>query len=276
MLRSMYSGVAGMKGFQVKLDVIGNNIANVNTVGFKKGRVMFQDALSQNIGGVTRPEEGEIGGTNPRQVGLGVNIGSIDTIHTPGSPMSTGKPEDLLIEGDGFFLVLPPGVDDADGGALLTRAGNFHIDALGQLVTSQGYRVATEGGELIDPEVYKSIVISNNGEIIGVTEDDEIEVIDTLLVGFVNNPGGLRKVGGSFYQLTANAHPEGEFEPTTVTDAVDDGRVMQIIAGALEMSNVDLTEEFTEMIIAQRGFQANSRIITTSDEVLQEVVNLKR
>lgn len=276
MLRSLYSGVSGMKGFQVKLDVIGNNIANVNTVGFKKGRVIFQDALSQNLAGVTRPEEGAIGGTNPRQVGLGVNIGAIDTIHTPGSPMTTGVMEDLAIEGDGFFLVLPPGVDDTEG-ALLTRAGNFYVDGLGQLVTAQGYRVATEGGDLvIDPEEFASFEISRNGEIIGIPAQGEPEVIDTLLVGFVNNPAGLRKVGGSFYELTANAHPVGEFEPRTVADAIDEGRVLQIISGQLEMSNVDLTEEFTEMIIAQRGFQANSRIITTSDEILQEVVNLKR
>lgn len=276
MLRSLYSGVSGMKGFQVKLDVIGNNIANVNTVGFKKGRVMFQDALSQNLGGVTLPIEGERGGTNPRQVGLGVNVGAIDTIHTPGSPMTTGVMEDLAIEGDGFFLVLPPGVEDPEG-ALLTRAGNFYIDAAGQLVTAQGYRVLTEGGDLvIDPEEFASFEISRFGEIIGIPAEGEPEVIDTLLVGFVNNPGGLRKVGNSLYELTANAHPEGEFEPQTVADAIDAGRVMQIISGQLEMSNVDLTEEFTEMIIAQRGFQANSRIITTSDEILQEVVNLKR
>ncbi|GAA0365099.1 flagellar hook-basal body complex protein [Bacillus horti] len=271
MLRSLYSGVSGMKNFQVKLDVIGNNIANVNTVGFKKSRVVFQDVLSQNMAGATAPEDGERGGINPRQVGLGSQIGAIDVIHTPGSPMTTGVPNDLMIEGDGFFLVSPPGNEEMQ---YLTRAGNFTRDALGYLVTSSGYYVQGTGGPIqIDMEDYMQYEIAANGDVIGYNEEGEPEVIDTLVLGFVQNPGGLRKVGGSLYEITANAHSE-ELEPTTIEDA--EGRNVRIIAGMLEMSNVDLTEEFTEMIIAQRGFQSNSRIITTSDEILQEVVNLKR
>ncbi|WP_202077093.1 flagellar hook-basal body complex protein [Caldalkalibacillus salinus] len=272
MLRSMYSGVSGMKGFQTKLDVIGNNISNVNTVGYKKSRTVFQDALSQNLSGVTAPEEMERGGINPQQVGLGTTMGSIDVLHTPGSPMTTGVMTDLSIEGDGFFIVSPDGDNPDD--VLLTRAGNFTRDAAGNLVTSNGYLVQGEGGPIVIDEDMVSFEIARNGDVIGVDQDGEAEVIDTLVVGFVQNPSGLRKVGGSMFELTANAHPEGEFEPMILDDA--EGRQTQIIAGQLEMSNVDLTEEFTEMIIAQRGFQANSRTITTSDEVLQEVVNLKR
>jgi flagellar hook protein FlgE len=272
MLRSLYSGVSGMKGFQVKLDVIGNNIANVNTVGYKKGRVVFQDLLSQNLSGVTAPEEGERGGINPKQVGLGTSMASIDTLHTPGSPMTTGVMTDLSIEGDGFFLVSPPGAEGDN--LLLTRAGNFTRDAAGNLVTSQGFLVQGEGGPILIDEDMVAFEIARNGDVIGVTADGESEVIETLVLGFVQNPGGLRKVGGSLYEMTTNANPDGELEPLTIADA--EGRPVQIISGQLEMSNVDLTEEFTEMIIAQRGFQANSRIITTADEILQEVVNLKR
>ncbi|MDQ0337270.1 flagellar hook protein FlgE [Caldalkalibacillus uzonensis] len=290
MLRSMYSGVSGMKGFQTKLDVIGNNIANVNTVGYKKSRVMFQDVLSQNLSGVSAPEEGTRGGVNPRQVGLGVQIGAIDTLHTPGSPMTTGVLTDLAIAGDGFFLVVPPGMDPNDGNYYLTRAGNFTLDAEGQLVTSDGYLVLgfdvdDDGNAInspisirIDPDAdFVAYDITRNGNVIGYLEDGTSEVIAVIALGLVNNPGGLRKIGGSLYEMTANAHPDGALVWGQNLGTIDSlGVTTEIISGMLEMSNVDLTEEFTEMIIAQRGFQANSRIITTSDEILQEVVNLKR
>lgn len=277
MLRSLYSGVSGMKGFQIKLDVISNNIANVNTVGFKKGRVMFQDALSQNLSGVTNPEDGVRGGRNARQIGLGVTIGAIDTLHTPGSPMTTGVPLDLAIEGDGFFVVSPTGnIEDA----FLTRAGNFYLDALGQLVTAQGYFVLSADQDIIviNREEVAAFDISSTGQIIVQTPDGEIEEdFAQIGIAIVQNPAGLRKVGNNLYQLTANADPN-DLEELIVALGEDDdlGANVRIISGQLEMSNVDLTEEFTEMIVAQRGFQANSRIITTSDEILQEVVNLKR
>ncbi len=270
MLRSMYSGVSGMRGFQTKLDVIGNNIANVNTVGFKAGRVMFQDILSQTVGGVTAPEEGVRGGVNPRQIGLGVSISSIDTIHTPGSSMNTNIPTDMRIDGDGFFVVSPDGGDTR----YLTRAGNFIVDANRQLVTSDGLFVLSQDGEpiILDEEI-TSFTISNNGQIIGTTADGQV---DAGFIGLArpSNPAGLEKVGGSLYRMTMNAGPEIDFEILFAGDTA--AGTGEIVTGQLEMSNVDLTSEFTEMIVAQRGFQANSRIITTSDEILQEVVNLKR
>ncbi|MFC6331162.1 flagellar basal body rod protein FlgG [Paenibacillus septentrionalis] len=270
MLRSMYSGVSGMKGFQVKLDVIGNNIANVNTIGFKSGRVMFSDILSQTISGVTAPEEGVSGGVNAKQVGLGVNISSIDTVHTAGSAMSTNEPTDLRINGDGFFVL-----SAGDGAELvLSRAGNFRIDANRQLVNGDGLFVLDVGEApiVIDEEI-TGFSISQDGMIIGVTADGPVEVAQ-IGVARVVNPAGLEKLGGNLYRMTVNANPDGEIEILAPNDP--ETGTGGIIAGQLEMSNVDLTSEFTEMIVAQRGFQANSRIITTSDEVLQEVVNLKR
>ncbi|XEC97115.1 flagellar basal body rod protein FlgG [Paenibacillus tarimensis] len=272
MLRSMYSGVSGMRGFQTKLDVIGNNIANVNTIGFKAGRVMFKDILSQTVAGVTAPVEGEIGGVNAKQIGLGVTIGAIDTIHTPGSAMTTNVATDLRIDGDGFFAVKPSPDQEVP---YLTRAGNFMLDANRQLVTSEGFFVIAEGGDIITlGEEVTAFSIAQDGTIISVSADGTSEATD-FRIGVVKvvNPSGLEKIGGNMYRVTPNAHPE-EIEVGAAND-VETG-TGAIISGQLEMSNVDLTSEFTEMIIAQRGFQANSRIITTSDEVLQEVVNLKR
>lgn len=275
MLRSLYSGVSGMKGFQTKLDVIGNNIANVNTIGFKGSRVMFEDILSQTISGVTAPDD-EQGGVNPMQVGLGATIASIDTIHTGGSAMTTGQVTDLRINGDGFFAVS----SDPDGeNAYLTRAGNFTIDANRYLVNADGMFVLDSDGEAIqlDEEV-TSFSIAQNGQFISVNADGTTEALDVMIgVAVVTNPSGLEKVGGNLYSLTPNAEMDAEEVADIIGEANDeDVGSGSIISGQLEMSNVDLTSEFTDMIVAQRGFQANSRIITTSDEVLQEVVNLKR
>lgn len=268
----MYSGVSGMRGFQTKLDVIGNNIANVNTAGFKAGRVMFKDIMSQTVSGVTAPVDGTTGGANAKQIGLGASIGSIDTLHTAGSAMTTNNPLDMRIDGDGFFLVKLT-ADQAE--PYLTRAGDFHLDAARQLVTSDGFFVVNSDGDPIqlEPEV-TAFTIDQNGAIIakmadGTTNGD----IGSIGVARVVNPEGLEKIGGSLYRNTPNATTE-ELVITTANDA--EQGTGSIISGQLEMSNVDLTGEFTEMIVAQRGFQANSRIITTSDEILQEVVNLKR
>ncbi|WP_394121058.1 flagellar hook-basal body complex protein [Planococcus donghaensis] len=249
MLRSMYSGVSGMKNFQTKLDVIGNNISNVNTIGYKKSTINFQDLMSQNMSN---------GGTNPMQVGLGSSTSSINVVHTPGSSMSTGVGTDLTVSGDGFFVV------GSEDNPRLTRSGSFTVDNEGFLRTTQGLNVLdSEGVEIQIDEGYRSsFVINSAGEVRVPDSDDPIAELGIVTV---DNPSSLRKLGGSMYGIPANTIP---------TTAALAG--VSIGSGQLEMSNVDLTEEFTEMIIAQRGFQANSRTITTSDELLQEVVNLKR
>ncbi|MGI2328529.1 flagellar basal-body rod protein FlgF [Planococcus sp. YIM B11945] len=252
MLRSLYSGVSGMKGFQTKLDVIGNNIANVNTVGYKKSTINFQDLLSQNLSGKS---------TNPMQVGLGSTTGAINVVHTAGSSMNTGVGTDVSIQGDGFFVV------ENGGQQFLTRAGNFGVDEGGNLVTSQGYNVLGQNGQPINVAGADSFSINAAGEVISL-DASGAEIAgsrQTMAVVSPTNPSGLSKVGGSMYGMPAN---------TALGTATSNNT--QLASGMLEMSNVDLTEEFTEMIIAQRGFQANSRTITTSDEILQEVVNLKR
>jgi flagellar hook protein FlgE len=266
MLRSMYAGISGMKNFQTKLDVIGNNIANVNTPGFKKSRVTFNDLMSQQISAASAPNGGR-GGINPKQVGLGSKVGSIDTVHTNGFTQTTDRPLDVAIQGDGFFEV-------RDGNqTYYTRAGNFYFDNAGNLVNSAGMYVTDVGGGNIHlPNI-------NNAETVSIGEDGTVRYTDgngnlqiAGQIGVVKfaNPDGLEKAGGTLFRQTPNSGaPSALAEPGT-------NGTGSLAVGALEMSNVDLSEEMTEMIVAERGFQANTRIITTSDQILQELVNLKR
>ncbi|MBO0961805.1 flagellar hook-basal body complex protein [Neobacillus sp. MM2021_6] len=324
MLKSLYSGVSGMKGFQTKMDVIGNNIANVNTVGFKKSRVVFQDIISQNIKGATPPSDTR-GGVNPMQIGLGSKISAIDNVHTPGSPMSTNIGSDLAIDGDAFFVLTPDAPNLPGAGyslenmpTYLTKAGNFGLDADGYLVNSNGFFVTgvreNPGNTLdpydrvkikinedaTDPANPKKIIsysIDTNGYINVVNEDGKSgqlafngtdyflstpttpkDQLISLGTAVVPNPAGLKKVGNTMFEVTQNAMTDSASTSDTepIISRIADNKGGQMNSGMLEMSNVDLTEEFTEMIIAQRGFQANSRTITTSDSILEEIVNLKR
>ncbi|MDL5040500.1 flagellar basal body rod protein FlgG [Heyndrickxia coagulans] len=254
MLRSLYSGVSGIKNFQTELDTIGNNIANVNTYGYKKGRVTFKDAISQTLASATP-------GTSAQQVGLGSQIGSIDTVDTSGSPESTGRPLDFAITGDGYFRV-------QDGNdTYYTRAGNFYFDDNGRLVNSEGFAVLGTNGQAITLGAnVKSFSVATDGTI----SDQDGNTIGTISIATFQNPAGLTKAGGNLY-TTANSNA-GQ---VTVSQPGQNG-AGTIKSGYLEMSNVDLSEELTNMIVAERGFQANTRIITTSDEILQELVNLKR
>lgn len=271
MLRSMYSGISGMKNFQTKLDVIGNNIANVNTFGFKKGRVTFKDMVSQTVSGATGAGNG-IGGINPKQVGLGSQMSAIDTIDTQGSLQTTGRILDVGIQGDGYFKV------QKGNNTYYTRAGNFYFDNGGNMVTASGEQVLDN---TIDPVTGKSkpISIANISQIenLSIGADGSISYIQngtsipgqTIGLARFPNNGGLEKVGNNLYKSTTNSGGVQNVAPGT-------SGAGSLVSGSLEMSNVDLSEEFTEMIVAQRGFQANTRIITTSDEILQELVNLKR
>lgn len=263
MLRSMYSGISGLRNFQTKLDVIGNNIANVNTYGFKKGRVIFKDLISQTTQGASAPSA-NLGGTNPKQVGLGSQLAAIDTIHDAGSMQTTNRVLDCAIQGDGYFEV-------SDGtNSYYTRAGNFYLDNTGTLVTSDGKKVVTDQAVTI-PNTATEFTIGQDGKITYVENGTLVDNNVHIQIARFDNPGGLTKVGGNYFQESNNSGAPAKGIPGDATKGL--GTVQ---SGFLEMSNVDLSEEFTEMIVAQRGFQANSRIITTSDEILQELVNLKR
>ena len=333
MMRSLYSGISGLKNHQTRMDVIGNNIANVNTVGYKASRTIFQDIFSQSVKSGTSNLD-FIGGTNPTQIGLGIKLSTVDVLHTPAPIQRTDNPFDMMIEGDGFFILM-----DENGDYYYSRAGNFYLDDAGYLVSSHGYyvmgynfdldyveydkgsgpdpRVDATPGYLfvVDPEYGPSDTLGrirlryeDPAALVGVDEildytggsppvvtyDDIIglyqdltgfsvgqdgsvsviinnvkETIAYIGVSMFSNPGGLEKAGNSLYR-------EGPASGDALhTNALMDG-AGKVLGGGLEMSNVDLATEFTDMIITQRGFQANSRVITVSDTLLEELVNLKR
>lgn len=432
MMRSLFSGVSGLRNHQTAMDVIGNNIANVNTVGFKASRVNFEDVLSQTLQNASSPQ-GNRGGTNPMQVGLGMGVASIDTLFTDGSFQSTGSPTDLAIAGQGFF-VLSNGTDN-----VYTRAGNFNFDSQGNFLSSGGYPVlgwmadasgnintnqpvgtltvpvdtamapkvsstitysgnlsgsaavgtevataidvydaqgnkyvlnaafekaatptntwtltpnatitatdasgatvtlgtvagtgttvhfnadgsldtagSTPGAFMITPDpagpfagaaaftvtpdisaltqygsgdstdtssTAKALesdgypsgtltgkVIDSNGIISGKFSNGRQQVLGQVAMAVFSNPGGLDKIGDNLYTTSNNS---GNAQIGTVNT----GGRGALNPGSLEMSNVDLAEQFSEMIVTQRGFEANSKIISVSDEMLQTLANLKR
>jgi flagellar hook protein FlgE len=420
----MFSAISGLRAHQTWMDVIGNNIANVNTTGFKVGRVRFTDILSQLVRGASGPTETR-GGINPLQIGLGAVVGAVDTIHTQGALQLTGKPSDLAIQGDGFFVVsdgsqtlytrdgafdigsdlrlvnpsngfyvlgwqadangnvdtagpvgpitIPIGQqldavpttqitvqgnlnanqdpaaatphfvtkvsitdslgkrhefyilfdkvgtntwnytlqeddprttstteDDPDFALGGTPSGTLVFDADGNLdlaASSIGAVVlnSTAGGAssiTVTPDFSRltqlaapysanaaangapagsltTFTVSQSGQVLGIYSNGVTKVIGQIALALFTNPGGLMKVGGNAYLPTVNSG-----EP--IVGPADSGGRGKIASGYLEMSNVDLAQEFTSMIMAQRGFQANSRVITASDEVLQELVNLRR
>jgi flagellar hook protein FlgE len=404
MLRSLFSGISGLRAHQQMMDVTGNNIANVNTTGYKSSQTVFQDTLSQMVNAAGAPQNGA-GGTNPAQVGLGVRTASINANFSQGAAQTTGKAGDMMIQGDGFFVV------KSGGESVYTRAGSFTFDANGSLTTPngqivQGWSANTKGdvntagapgniklpiGVSLAPEettkftltgnlsfeapidatgatagsskvipipvidangasstlnvtmthsaadtwtvttpgggsetltfqggrpvdasgnpvtsinltdggktfavditditqysgntearvsasdgsaagILSSYTVSNTGQIVGVFSNGLKQSLGQLALANFNNVNGLEKIGDSMFRSTVNSG-------LAQVGAAGSAGLGLITSGALEMSNVDLAQEFTNLVIAQRGFQANSRIITTSDEILQELVNLKR
>lgn len=300
MLKSLYSGVSGMRAQQTKMDVIANNIANVSTTGFKSGHARFEDMISQ-INSSAQGASVNRGGINAQQVGLGVQVSGTDTIMTGGSLQATGRALDFAIQnGDNsFFIVSDNGTTDAV--QQYTRDGGFFLDANGDLVTPAGMRVmgyAANSADPVDPdnpdnphlieaggEISKinipqqldldpvanleSYNIDNTGHIYGVYDNGETYVLGRLALTSFTNPEGLEKAGGNLYNATNNSGI-----PELGAPSVDGFGLIR--SGFLEMSNIDLANEFTEMIVTSRAYQANSRAITTSDEMLQELLNLKR
>lgn len=298
MMRSLFSGVSGLKSHQTAMDVVGNNIANVNTTSYKANRVVFSDLVSQTISEAAGPT-GDNGGQNPKQVGLGVTISAVSKDMTEGSAQSTDGPLDFSIAGEGYFVV-----QGANGNYLYTRNGNFTLDAQGFLVTQSGEYVLgrlgsddTTIGDTINPvgtgaapaaldriqmlgtvtstvsgvtttRTFLDYAVDSYGKITVTNDAGNIETIGRLTLATFNNTTGLEALGNSKYVQSANSGaPEVKFVGKNCG---------QIKSGQLEMSNVSLATELTNMIIVQRGFQANSRVITTSDSMLEELVNLKR
>ncbi len=402
MLRSLFSGISGLRTHQTLMDVVSNNISNVNTTGFKASSTVFEDTLSQTLRSAGLPTD-NLGGLNPAQIGLGVQLAAITTNFRQGSAQSTGKSTDLMLQGDGFFIV------DSGGQQAYTRAGAFNFDTNGTLVNAEGMKVQgwpgvngvvnTDGqlgdivvpaGTMIPPTASSEVTVAGNisavtapalptpltlgstvydaagvghslsivltpnagaydvtvtdmtdpgstatagsvqflptgaydpgstsatlttadgtvvnldlagvsnyggpkslavtavdgaaagslqqfqidqdGTIIGVFSNQQKQALGKIALANFTNPSGLEKIGSTAFVETSNSGlPQ-------IGTAGSGGRGT-LLGASLEMSNVDLAQEFTNMIIAQRGFQANSRVITTSDQMLQELVDIKR
>ncbi|AVQ44356.1 flagellar hook-basal body complex protein [Clostridium botulinum] len=341
MLRSMYSGISGLKAQQTKLDIVGNNIANANTTAFKSQNIRFQDMLSQNMSNATGPSA-NLGGTNPRQVGLGVQVSGIYTKFTTGNMQTTGRNLDAAIDGPGFFIVgkgaLPknneegiPTTNQVLGSSNMnisfTRDGSFNLDKQGNLLNSDGLRImgyamtdgtntsivynnagatmnfvnadaenlkASSNNKLVPLKIPDTIMskddkgnpievrvqsfsIDKDGLITASLVDGTSAALGQIAMASFKNEGGLEKAGRNLYTSSANSG-EPIIRSPRGTDKNNDNSegYGNMIQSMIEMSNVDLAEEFTEMIVANRAFQACGKMITTGDEILQELVNLKR
>ncbi len=303
MLRSLFTGISGLTAHQQMLDVTANNIANVNTTGFKSSRAAFQDTLSQTMQGAAGARSDGTGpltgGTNAIQIGLGVKLAGTEMNMGQGANQATGVGTDLMIAGDGFFTVMK------NGAVSYTRSGAFHLDNEGHLVTPDGSLVTgvtATGGTLNTQPVYPasptaldlsplingydasgpiygtggtatgnyvSYTIDSAGKVNAVRDDGTIDVIGQITMSTFANPNGLQKIGNTQFSATASSG-------TPTYGGPGDAGMGEINAGYLEMSNVDLSAELTNLIIAQRGFQANSKSITTADQILQTLVSLKQ
>ncbi|MBW6408554.1 flagellar hook-basal body complex protein [Clostridium weizhouense] len=339
MLRSMYSGISGMKVNQTKLDVIGNNIANVGTTGFKASTARFSDMLYQNTSNATAPT-GVMGGTNAKQVGLGAKLASINKVMGQGNALSTGRSLDICIDGEGYLMVAKgkPSYTDGGGNKVVddtqaldptgklqvsyTRDGNLTLDHEGNLLTSDGYRImgyllndgattsiTDDGGKakvnyvdadatdlksptnelfpLMIPDKVtmsdgttqpvKSFEIGKDGVITAVLGNNKRTALGQIAKATFKNPEGLTSIGGNLLQGSANSGAEIIETYKGIDEAKDNSKGFgSLIQGALEASNVDLTEQFTDMITATRSFQASSKMISTGDEILQTITNLMR
>jgi flagellar hook protein FlgE len=253
------------------LDVTANNIANVNTIGYKGERVSFKDTLWQMQKGAGAPSAA-LGGTNAEQVGLGVQMNSIDNVMGSGAIQSTGNTFDLAIQGQGWFQV---SADPANAASPIsyTRSGNFTRDANGDLVNPEGYYLVGNQGagnvKINVPANAQSVSVDSAGVVTIIPAAGPPATTYNIQLAKFANENGLVRVSGNRFATSNNSGA------ATVANAGTPG-YGTLAPGTLEMSNVDLAQEFTSMITAQRGFQAVSRVISTADDVLQELVNLKR
>lgn len=262
MMRCLWTAATGMVAQQLNIDVISNNLANVNTIGFKKSRAEFEDLIYQNLRIAGTPTGADAAQTIPTgiQVGLGVRPTTVHKFFTQGQYQNTGNALDLAIEGDGFFQVI------VNGEEAYSRAGSFKINQDGTLVTGNGYVLQPEFNVPVDT---KEIIITENGRITALdANSEELAAADIPLFTFIN-PSGLEARGRNLYTET-------EASGDAVEGVPGEDNVGTIAQGFLEMSNVEVVDEMVNMIIGQRAYEMNSKAIQTSDSMLQIAAQLKR
>jgi flagellar basal-body rod protein FlgG len=260
MIRALYSARTGLNGQETQLDVVANNLANVNTGGFKKSRIQFEDLFYQSVRAVGAETVG--GGQVPTgvQIGLGTRVTAVQKIFTQGDYTETGNDLDMAIEGNGFFKIVRDGED------YYTRAGSFKNDSDGYIVTSNGDRLQPE---FAIPEGTTSLNVDSGGLL--ETQDSSATVtasVQLTLTTFIN-PAGLKSVGSNLFMETAASGTPTEDDPGT-------NGVGSIAQRFIETSNVDVSEEMVNLIITQRAFEVNSKAITTADQLLEIANSLKR
>ncbi len=262
MIRSLWTAATGMEAQQLNMDVIAHNLANVNTTGFKRSRVDFQDLLYQTIRAAGAPEAEGTRVPTGIQVGLGSRPASVQKVFTQGDVQATGNQLDVVIEGDGFFQVMMP-----SGSYGYTRDGSFKIDSDGRLVTSDGYTVWPE---ITIPREATTVSIGPNGavsvKVDGETEPRELG--DLKLVKF-QNPAGLVSLGRNLMTQSAASGEPAE-------DVPGQNGLGTLSQGFLEMSNVKVVEEMVNLIVAQRAYEVNAKSIQTADEMLAIANQLRR
>jgi flagellar basal-body rod protein FlgG len=258
---SLYSAATGMEAQQLNLNTIANNLANVNTPGFKRSKIEFQDLLYQKP---TRASGTDSGGGNlvptGSEVGNGSRVAATSKVFTQGQLNATGEKLDLAIQGDGFFEIQRP-----DGTVGYTRDGAFKLNAQGQVVTIDGLPVL--GGFQPIPPGSSSVNIAENGQV--TVEGANGRQSFRLTLARFANPAGLRSLGGNLYEETAASGTPESGQP-------GEQGFGSTIQGYVEASNVNIVEEMVALIVAQRAYEINSKSIQTSDEMLQNVANMKR
>ncbi len=260
MIRSLWIAKTGLDAQQTNIDVISNNLANVSTNGFKRSRAVFEDLLYQTLRQPGAQSSQQTQYPSGLQVGTGVRPVATERIHTQGNLQQTGNSLDLAVNGQGFFQILLP-----DGTTAYTRDGSFQLDSNGQLVTSSGYQV--QPGITIPPNAL-SVTIGRDGTVSvlqpGSATPNQVGTIQ--LANFVN-PTGLQSIGENLYLETASSGAPAANVPGTNGLGV-------LNQGFVETSNVNVAEELVNMIQAQRAYEINSKAITTSDQMLQRLVQM--
>ena len=274
---SLNTGVSALRSFTEGLEVIGNNIANVNTSGYKKSRADYGDNFYQLLKQPSNGGGASVTMQSQQQVGGGVQVAGISTHFQTESFEYTGNETDLAISGNGFFRLIDPSSNQP----YYTRAGAFHFDSTGYLVNTDGFRLQGSSGMvqiMATPDAqianYGAEVVSfafapKTGTLQAVLTNNETVDIGQVRLSHFTDPQGLMRQGGTVYTATSTAGTRTDFLP-------GNGEIATVDSQYLEASNVDLTEEFANMITTQRSFQGAARIITTADQILQEAVNLKR
>jgi len=262
MIRSLYTAATGMVAQQLNLDVVANNIANVNTSGFKKNKADFQDLMYQII-----EEPGTAAnqtGTSPAgiQIGLGVRPASVGKIHSQGDFESTNNPLDMAIEGDGFFQVTLP-----TGETMYTRNGAFKLDQTGNLVNSDGYAM---NPTITIPQDAVSVTVTADG-FVNIKQPGQTQTsqLGQIQVARFPNPAGLKAKGRNLLEQTDSSG-------APVLGIPGQNGAGTLAQGFLESSNVSVVEEIVQMVSGQRAYEANSKVIQTADQLLSTAINVKR